>query len=269
MPQLNPLWIRVEAEDKKTFFEYKAGVYVTKDGVFHVDLDERLCEIAEKLPKHEHHVEVDYVARNQNWKIHCKVLGYAANFIRACAQDYLACEKVTERVIVYGHNLEVAFWVDGQGRLCQNGCNADGGQWFKGSELQSTRSVPFYSVGIGAAVYDKTTFKRKSGDTVTWEFVRDEKKDEALNKLNSFCHLHMDPERGSFNTMPYTVEAAEFFYKMLMALCSLAFQMDNFFGSPEKLQLAISQGARLLGPPESITRSTKHEIATRRNAENR
>jgi hypothetical protein len=268
MPELNPLWIAVEHEDGQTKFEYQAGVYVTKDGQFHVDLDERLAEIAEKMDGERHTAGVCLALGrgSKKHKVHGKVLGYIATFIRDCAKDYLACEKITERVIVYGHDLKVAVWVDGDGKLYPNGCHDEGGQrkggWFKGSDLCSSRTAPYYTVGLCAAVYDKTTYKRKSGSTVSYDRVRDtpdvddeegkrfKQPDEIIIKLNSFCGLQTNPERTDYKQMPYTVEAANFFYKMLLSMCRLAVEMDNFFGSPEKLTNAIREDRLLNAPPE-------------------
>jgi hypothetical protein len=47
--------------------------------------------------------------------------------------------------------------------------------------------------------------------------------------------------------MRICVEAAWFFYSMMMNLCKLAVQLDSFFSSPEELADAIKQ-QRLLGP---------------------
>lgn len=49
------------------------------------------------------------------------------------------------------------------------------------------------------------------------------------------------------NPMRICVEAAWFFYSMMMNLCKLAVQLDSFFSSPEELADAIKQ-QRLLGP---------------------
>jgi len=265
MPELNPLWICVEHEDEQTKFEYQAGVYVTKEGQFHVDLDERLAEIAEKMDGERHTAGVRLAfGRGKKHKVHGKVLGHIATFIRNCAQDYLTCEKVTERVIIYGHDLKVSIWVGTDGSLHTNGCHDTGGQreggWFLGSDINASRSTPYFSVGLCAAVYDKTTYKRKSGNTVSYERVRDTpgvdadedapfvKPDEIVIQLNSFCGLEVNPERMDYQQMPYTAEAANFFCKMLLSMCRLAVEMDSFFSSPAKLANAIKEG-RLLGPP--------------------
>jgi len=206
-------------------------------------------EIAEKMPRIGTGVSVDYVPRSQTYKVAGKALGYIATFIRDCAKDYLACEKVTERVIVYGHDIKVAVWINKDKTLAVNGCGAkDGGIWFKGSDIHSSRTVPFYTVGLAAAVYDKTTYKRKTGNTVTWQWCDDED-DKAIDQLNSWTGLTIHPDHDDYKQMPYTPEAATFFFNMMMSLCRLAVQMDEFFGSPEKLAIAISEG-RLLGPPK-------------------
>jgi len=241
MPELNKMNIAVEANDG-TLFEYAAGVYVTKEGAFRVDLDERLADIAEKMPRIGTGVTIDYVARNKNWKVSGKALGYVATFIRDCAKEYLTCETEIHRVIVYGHNLEVAVWLGKDGKLYPNGCDHDG-KWFK-TDVSSNRGVSFYSVGLGAAVYDKTVYKRKTGATVTWEYVR-KSDDPVIKDLNSFTGININPERDDYQQMPYTPEAAAFFYRMMLGLCRLAVEMDSFFGDKERLQLAISQGRML------------------------
>lgn len=252
MPELNPLRIAVDAEDNVTKFEYQAGVYVTKEGEFRVDLDERLIDIAEKMLKAGTGVSVDYVPRSRTYKVAGKALDRITTFIRDCATEYMACEKVTERVIVYGHSSQVCVWVNKDKTLAVNGCQAEkGGTWFKGSDLHGTSHAPFYTVGLAAAVYDKTTYRRKTGDTTTWKRCSDTK-NEVIDQLNSWVALSINPNHDSYKQMPYTPEAATFFFNMMLNLCHLAVKMDEFFGSPERLALAISEKRLLTAPtPEA------------------
>lgn len=57
-------------------------------------------------------------------------------------------------------------------------------------------------------------------------------------KLNAFVGMSHD-EKGNYEEMPYTEEAAEFFYQFLVGLCTLAEKTEVFFADRDRLNRAI------------------------------
>jgi hypothetical protein len=114
-----------------------------------------------------------------------------------------------------------------------------------------------YSIGIGAKVFDKIIYRSPAGgkDRYEYHLVQDDNVKEStyLHKLNSMIgtsstvedHIftkHLDAEE-----MPYTEEAAQFFYDAIIAITAIAMKLDVFFKDKENLQKAIDGRTKLLG----------------------
>src|SRR5438128_1233686 len=118
MPALPDQWIRHEAEDG-TEFRQKVTASVTTEGDFHLGVPQELFDIArvlmedgETLKKIAYHGCVGF-ARNrhgQSARLCCKSLAFGLRFLEACAEDYLKCEQVTERLILYKTRIDVNMW---------------------------------------------------------------------------------------------------------------------------------------------------------------
>lgn len=174
--------------------------------------------------------------------------------------DYLKCEVTTERVIVYGQSLKVCYSKDGNGGIHANGyicedANTNGDYGAHGGELHATNAAPLYSVGLGAKIYDRVTYSRESGKSVVYrspEFSGSHlNHDSPGKKLNAFAGLGIDPKRGGVQEMPYSDEAAMFFYDAMIAMCKLADQVNAFVGDKQSLMLAIERRSGLFPALES------------------
>jgi len=261
MPSLPDQFIRVEAKDK-TVFNYKAPCNVSSEGEFSVLLDGRLEGIAQKMlrvnrskedePYHSWNQDVHLKHSYGKARVCAKKLDAAAAFICACAKDFIEGEQATERVILYNATLDVAFWRAGAG-IYPNGCGPgiSQGRWWipktKAAHIASRNDAKeAFAIGIGAAVFDKITTTRSTGKTVRFELVKDEEnrhdqqEDPAL-KLNSFTGLNLDTDSATNMEMPYTPQAAEFFYSVLIGLCKMGESLDAFLADKERMQNAISQ----------------------------
>lgn len=246
--KLAPILIRARASDDFAF-ESQTDAFVDHRGEFSVVIPEELVEIAEtKMPMSGLGI---HGSRGKS-RVHCTNLREAEKFLNDCANDFVTVETVKDRVILYGCRLQVSFWINKDGTLLPNGgmnaADRDGHWWQpktdKYSNLHSRNCVEFYSVGLGAIVFDKVTHKRASGDTLEWQRVRedhDSDDDTPLGRLNGFSTLAFDPEEhpGTFKEMPYSDKAAEFFYNILIALCQIGKNIDDFFADKKRLQLAI------------------------------
>jgi hypothetical protein len=247
MARLADQIIRAEAQDGLKIEEI-VKAFVDAHGQFSVNIPDILTDIADaKMPRSGLEVR----GHRNNYQVRSSSLREALAFLTECAQDHVTVETKTERVILYGCDLRVAFWIDEKGQFWPSGYDhgVRSGNWWKPKmhrqSLHSDSGVEYYSVGLVAIVFDKITHKRASGDTLQWERVREDHNDEQspIGRLNSFSALGIDPEDhpDTLRALPYSDEAAEFFYKVLIGLCHIAKNLDDFFADKKRLTLAIKQ----------------------------
>lgn len=242
------------ASDAGDSLKFTSEITVNTHGMFSVTMPEEFRETAEGLMKAEGKVKYK-VDRISSDNIKFRVYGYnlddCKRFINAVSEDYFKCEQTTEKVIVYGTNMQVSYWVDGQGNLRPNGYKADGGQWGPGP-LNATNYADYYSVGIAAKVMLKTTTVRRTSTKIKYEKAKDESFSDKsyLALLNAFVGLDMDdPIRDrSLKEMPYSEEAARFFYDMMIGLCSLARQIETFLSDEKNIIKSIENRRGLFLP---------------------
>lgn len=238
--------------------EFRANVTIDKDGTFNVSIPDELQPIARALQAAKHHVGLSKPGNANQWRVSGKRLDDCRSFINKAMVDYLKCEVATERVICYGHSLRVTSAKEESGRYHPNGYIAQravgkvgggndvGYQWI--GELNATEHAKLYSVGLGAKVFDKVTYRRASGEKVEYKRAHfdHEISDSPGTLLNSFIGLDLVPEYSQ--QMPYSDEAAQFFYDAMLAMCKLADQVGTFLGNKEKLMRAIEHRVGLLPP---------------------
>lgn len=237
MPNLRDQWISARADDGQQFRK-SVPVSVLADGAFSVGVPPELDPIATRLAENNGKVRLCGESR-----VHGTELKLLLDFLKACATEFLQCEEVTERVIVYNVRLDCAMWVNPDDTIQQNGQGTESGKWWNLTGHENHRE---YAVGIGAAVYDRTTYKRTSGDTVKWSLPDSDDLDEDARRLNGFVHLDLSPEGRNLKTMPYSPKAAQFFFKVLLGLCQLAKDIHDFMGDDKRLAVAILQQRGLL-----------------------
>jgi hypothetical protein len=259
VPKIQPIYLRVNDPAGGTPYQAKCEVLVTTDGVFSIKPPEDLVPIIEDLLKNTGAGYPMTMALNfkHGLKIQCRDLGHGKKLLEDAARAQMATEIKSELVICYTSSHDVAYWKKGDGEIVPNGgydregYNNHTGKWC-GTNNATTRTETF-SVGLAARVYEKKTLTRSTGTEVIYKLTYgggDHFATETwLQKLNSFVGLTM-PDVKEMQQMPYTEEAAEFFYKALMHMCMLSDRIENFFGSPEMIQRAIeSRSGLLLGSP--------------------
>ncbi|MHD0644478.1 hypothetical protein ACYPKM_02425 [Pseudomonas aeruginosa] len=167
----------------------------------------------------------------------------------------------SEQVLVYDWASNVSFWIEGNGDISPCGsCQARdaGGRWSEmktTTPIHATGHVQHFSVGLYAAIYEKTTYTRPSGSNVQWRkltHLSDRTNGPEAVRLSNFVGLqhHRDPSR--LKTMPATEEACRFFADTLLQLCRMALAFDEFFKSEENVLAAITgKGPSLLAAPKA------------------
>lgn len=264
MANLKPIQFRSLAATGDVL-EFKSQVSVDQDGVFSLTLPEELATAAYQRAGKKHDFgKISVGTAKVNLRVSGPNLQSCQGFIELVMADHLACEVKTERVIVYGTDIAVAYVKDEAGEFHPNGYWApripgqSGESRWKGS-LNATNMAPAYRIGIVARVFDKKSYTRSTGTKVVYEWIhgdyRDQQEGEFLHRLNSFVgldlhggrlDLEMSIKHGRLKDMPYTEAAAKFFYDTLLGLCMLADRMENFFGDTSLLTRAIEQQANLL-----------------------
>lgn len=244
---------------------FRSEVSITNDGTFSVTIPDELLETARANARaRQHAVEVTKPPTAKLWRVSGTQLDVIKRFVSAAVHDHLACEVTTERIIAYNHSLDVAFCYASDGSIHPNGYmaqDAAGGSGNSGNgydwegNLNATITASLFAVGIAGRVFDKVTYRRASGVRVKYERVvcPGFKFDTPTQRLNSFVGLSMKPE--NCEQMPYSDEAAEFFYDAMLAMCKLAHQVKVFIGDKENLERAIANRVSMLPAPKSALES--------------
>lgn len=231
--------------------EFNAEASVTNEGQFSVEIPDYLEELGRKLVRDERAVHIE--RPRVHLRVSGKLLEDCERFVKTLLTEYVRCEVATETVILYNY-LTDAHYVkdDANGELFPSGVGVESyGKTAKWADLRnpamSHNSSPFFTVGINARVVQKHTYTRASNVSVKYsggsEFANAGDGDWA-KKLNSYCKLSR-PYNGkgeidrSFMEMPYTEEAAKFFYGLMMSMCKLSDRIHSFVGDKEQLMLAI------------------------------
>lgn len=257
MAKLRPIQFQHKAENGE-LLAFTAQVSVSGDGEFSVTLPDFLEQVAQQvLTSRKAPVRLD--RPRQNLRVSGATLNGCEQFVDAVCKEYMRCDVEESLVIVYSMNNRVAYFKDTSGNFFCSGSETpaaaeayrDGSARWHGT-LNATACSPHYQVGLAARVFKKTTYARASGQSTTYTRVErgDRPSDSWLERLNGFVGLSLLSEsRGDLSRlpqMPYTEEAARFFYQSMMSMCQLADRMEQFFGNPETVQLAIARNAGLL-----------------------
>ena len=258
MPALPDQNVRARAKDGTTFGA-KCATHVDVEGRFTVAVPEALEALALELLSGRSVKSYAFkeLANVSLTKSHGKLratggdLKAITNALNKLAEIHLTVEEKTERFIVYRASLQAAFWLRPDGTMTGNGGGESGGSWWnpktKQAAIHATEKANQVSVGFVAKAFDCTTYTRPSGDTTRWREVDHDDADKSAGLLNKFTTIHIEnPAADCYERMPYTPEAAEYFYKLMLAICSMAKALDEFTADKPRLQAAIASGTQLL-----------------------
>jgi hypothetical protein len=266
MPKLKDMVLRHQNKAGE-IYEYKSPCFVDSSGLFTLQIPDDLYEITKSFTIFDKDVpnpqkfSVDLYVHHAGGKSQHRVSGHAlencTKYIRKLIEYKMDCDKVITRVIVYRVQTDYSIWESLTGTLHPNGSGQDNkGKWRGGSSGVGSVSIheqPVFSIGLAAAVYDKTTYKPKTGtgqhrqeySIVNAEDHLDPNKN-YLERLNSFVGFNIRPDSDQTKEMDYTEEAAKFFYEALMSLCGMALKLDDFFKDEKNIQKAIEGKVKLL-----------------------
>lgn len=259
MPSLGSEWIKVYPKNHVggSAFTFKTDINVDKSGTFCFTIP---AELEKTALVNAHKYKSDRISTGKLIKNYCiwsNSRNAGIEFLKVLAADYIECEVVREQVIVYKTTANLSYYKLADGTIVPNGgYDKDypkGGTWGgEGQEMINLHSGPSFTIGLVAAVYTKITSRRGSGDQITWERTGENCHgipDNYLDKLNSFIRVGIRHyQLNQMSQIPYTEEAAKFFYEAMLSMCKLSDRIDTFFGNTENVQKAIeSRSSHLLG----------------------
>jgi hypothetical protein len=267
--------IRVIAKSPVQKFSKDLDVTVDSTGIFRTTVPEELLESAERLKRVDRNsakpewedVGIDY--HRGKTRLAAKTLRLLEDFSQKAAEDHVACTVTEELILVYGTDNRVSFYKGKDGTIYPNGGYAPvygkgQGDWFGNLDGHMKQS-DFFQVGFMARVITKQTFTRSSGTKIRYTpedgLENHHGSDVSWRaKLNGFTGIWFFDEGSredgyelpeGLKEMPYTEEAAKFFYEVMIGICALADRIDSFFKDKERVLLAIKSGTKLLpGPTE-------------------
>ena len=275
MPKLtNHNFLHDTPDGHHHFFE--SEIHVSTDGEFSCTVPEYLVEALAAVgrqrstPGHALYVKKLKVNHRAFGPSKAELL----RFVDEAYRQHHRAEVRTELVICYDWYAEVNYWLNPDGTMAANGSmpdavhrNADGsgGNWAvnhlrNGSMISANETAKHFSVGVYAAIHKRVTYSRASGDTVKWEHVTQFGTQASIGewgqKLRGLCGISPPKSPDRLRQLPYTEEAARFFYESMMAMCEMGRRFQAFFGDEANVLAAIEgRGPALLKGPSSAALS--------------
>lgn len=235
---------------------YLAAVKVDAMGIFHVGLDDKIVETAKALETGWQPLIMSAGYHESKPVVRAATLAACKSFIIACAKAYLKTTQVSTDVILYRYSGSVSYW------RCKNGTIAPNGQggvsddpgWSGDERIHASRPGDG-SIGLVALVCTKTVHIRGAATEVRytqWNSPNNHgQTNDPKELLNRFLHGRLDAIKGKPDTheLPYSDDAALFFYRAMLSLCQIDHQLRSFFLNPDKVRTAIVAG----GGPKLLT----------------
>ncbi len=171
-----------------------------------------------------------------------------------------------EKVIRYNIESHVSFALTKDGRIFPN-AGYPGAEWAShGDETygnhdacRSAKNGYSLTIGAKAMVKKTTTYGEKSASEYSYYYGEDDdqfSRTDPAARLNSWSAMVL-PEDA--REMPYSEEAAVFFFGLLQTMAELNRRVQEFTNTPEKLSLAIAKtsGVLMLSAPAPLNISIK------------
>lgn len=252
MPRLKSIKFSSSSKSGEVFW-FVSEVSVNNSGVFSLTIPDELEDVARAVIETVDRSTYSVVLVRPRMKL--LVSGHdlerCESFVKVVCQDFMSCDISEEKVILYGTDVQIAYVKDEQGNIYPNGYIAGRSKYDRECRWHGTLNAAdrdrFYRVGLAAVVRNKITYARRSGSKVEFKRVEGEH-GSYLEKLDSFVGLSINP--ASMKEMPYSEEAARFFYEMMLGLCRLADRLTVFLNDDLLLRKAIEQRASLCFPPQ-------------------
>lgn len=271
MPKLTNHTFGITTQDGQRH-HFESEIHVSTDGEFSCTVPEYLVEALRSVGEGSNKFKPTlYVQRLKvNHRAYAPSKAELLKFVDEAHQQHHQAEVTTDLIICYDWFAEVSYWLNPDGTMAANGAMPDathrkddgsGGEWAvhelrSGQTICANYTANHFSVGVYAAIHKRTTYTRASGSTVTWKRINQFGSEESLGewgaKLTGLCGLSAPKSPDYLRQMPYTDEAAKFFYESMMAMCEIGRRFKSFFGDEANVIAAIEgRGPSLLAGPGS------------------
>lgn len=232
-----------------------AVVSVDKEGIFSAQIPDHVAESYSAANAGSGRGNT-YQTPQRNWRAQCATLDGLYAGIKAALVHSMSVETVMETIIVFSLQNKVAYSIGSDGDIGPNGHYPKDGKW--AGTLNSHNSSSVFSFGLFARVMVKEIHKRQGCTKIEYkQFKHPDDTNHGIanswaGKLNGFVGLNIPKAPSvSYEEMPYTEEAAKFFYETMIGLCNMVDRAERFFADRELLALAIQKSAGLLSFTES------------------
>lgn len=232
--------------------EFTSAIDVTAQGRFRAILPPELLEIAPVVLRQEPFLACGIETGKVNTRLTAPTLDLLREAIGSAGKEWASCEETVETVILYAHDLRVSYNQTEDGAIHPNGYTPDGTQGKRRGKLNATERDTHYRIGFAATVREKVVYRRAGSTTVKYRLPPRQDGDHRYpesyhDKLLSFTGLRIEPSR--MQEMPYTEEAAKFFFEIMVGLCAMADRIETFFADQDQVHQAIRQGRSVLALP--------------------
>lgn len=262
--------------------DVNADITVDSDGIFYLSIPRELADIFQGSDEFSAAREggglgYGVVGSLGTPRVNAKSLDVLTKVVDRLMELWAGVEVKHDLMIHVSFSCSVSYVTDLAGKIHPNGAHVPDFKWHGGRSATSPQEP--YGVSIGAQVIIRSTHTRGSavkvdrimatGNTLRDAFQDGDPEDLGMDyaekylgpwaqKLNGFvgCKpLSMRAHNGvnTFVTeMPYTEEAARFFFDALTAVCGLAHRLSPIFSDPLALEVRANSGASaLLAPPKA------------------
>lgn len=245
MPYLKTVEFSVSNPAIRTSVRLK--VCVNSSGMFYCYVDPGIIDAVKGVfdPKCLEH-------KNGKLKVVGDSLGVLLDDIKNAYTVFFEPEVTQEHVIIYNIESHVSFAEDAAGNIYPNS-GFENSEWCQRDEMYGAHhanapSKGGYTLTVGARAMTKTVYRYGESEKVKYETYyaggSHHGKENPAEKLNSWCSFELD----NFKEIPYSDQAALFFYNLLYGMARLSQMIQQHTFDQEDLTRLISSGAGPLLP---------------------
>lgn len=262
MAKLKDVSFNVRADSGQKL-DFKCEMNVSTDGEFTLVLPEIdgldeviraiLLENKNKPHAEQKHRGVHLYAARKYWHVRGDTMQAVSGLVHEGAEQWLVQGETREMVILYKFDAECHYAIDKKGGVYCNGndamdngkCEEDDYVWGGSDRDFASHTTQTYSIGLGAEVKLKITSKRGNSERVAYEHPdfpgSHHDADSYGKRLNGFITVHFtESDRDDIKEIPYTEEAARFFYDFMIGMCKLHHGLSKFFAKDTDIHKFIS-----------------------------
>lgn len=260
MPRVKKLNLEVKVADTKETLSTE--VFLSASGMFYARLNQQIWEAPVRGVFHRGQVEVDRTKLIV--KVSCETLNELESKLYEVLRTIAVPDVTTELVIKYAIQSRVTFAVstDPANReisphavtgFTWGDAEEDRRQGGRGSRSMFGNGDPGFRLAVAVRAYRKTTTTYGGSSDTKYEMYYGEggrSSDLSISaaRLNAW---NASPPGDDAPEIPYSDEAADFFYDLMYAMAQLSRRVHEFTAEPERLLALIASGQRALPGPKN------------------